>query len=53
MTQWNVGPAGAVGLRYEALPVMLRLRGVPPQRRAEVVAGLRTLERAALEAFRG
>ncbi len=53
MTQWNVGPGGAVGLRYEALPMVLRVRGVPAARRREVFDGLRIMERAALEVFRG
>ncbi len=53
MTQWNVGPAGAVGLRYESLPVVMRLRAVPAARRGEVFDGVQTMERAALEAIRG
>lgn len=53
LTQWNVGPGGVVGLRYEALPVMLDLRGIPAADRAEAVAGLRVMERTALEHFRG
>jgi len=49
MTQWNVGPAGVVGMRYEALPVVLRLRGVPPADRPDVFRCLRVMERAAIE----
>lgn len=52
LTQWNVGMSGAVGLRYEALPVVLELRGIPAAERAEVVAGVRVMERAALAYFR-
>ena len=36
LTQWNVGPRGIVGLRYEALPVVIRMRNVPVANRAEV-----------------
>lgn len=53
LSQWNVGPGGVIGLRYEALPVVLDLRGIPPAERADAVAGLRVMERAALEHFRG
>lgn len=53
LTQWNVGPGGVVGLRYEALPLALDLRAVPPADRADIVAGVRVMERAALEHFRG
>lgn len=51
-TQWNVGPAGVVGLRYEALPVVFDLRGTPPASRPAIAAGVRVMERAALEGFR-
>jgi hypothetical protein len=47
-TQWNVGMAGAVGLRYEALPVVLDLMGVAADERPGVFAGLRVMEGAAL-----
>lgn len=53
MTQWNVGPGGVVGLRYEALPVVLDLHAIPATDRPGVFAGLRVMERAALEQFRG
>lgn len=52
MTQWSIGPGGAVGLRYEALPVLFDLRGTPPAERAGLFDGLRVMERAALEEFR-
>lgn len=53
-TQWNVaGMGGMVGLRYEALPAVMRLVGVPPAERADVFAGLRVMERAALGALNG
>jgi hypothetical protein len=52
LTQWNVGGAGVVGLRYESLPLLLDLRAVPAADRPDLVAGLRVMERAALEHFR-
>lgn len=53
LTQWNVGPGGVVGLRYEALPLLLELRGIAAADSADIVAGVRVMERAALEHFRG
>ncbi|MBU0752363.1 MAG: DUF1799 domain-containing protein [Gammaproteobacteria bacterium] len=53
LTQWNVGPGGVVGLRYEALPLVMDLRGIQPAARADAIAGVRVMERAALEHFRG
>jgi len=53
LTQWNVGMSGIVGLRYESLLAVMRLRGVPAARRAEVFDGIRTMESAALEVIRG
>lgn len=52
MTQWQVGPAGLVGLRYEVLPFMLRLAGVPRARWPEVVADIQTLEIESLRLLR-
>lgn len=48
-TQWNVGMSGAIGLRYEALPAVFALEGIAPADQPGAFAGLRTLERAALE----
>lgn len=47
-TQWNVGFSGAIGLRYEALPVVFDVLGIAADERAAVFAGLRTMEHAAL-----
>ncbi len=44
MTQWNVGMAGAVGLRYEVLPFLLRLEAVPRQEWQQVVTGVQVME---------
>lgn len=51
VTQWNVGMNGPVGLRYEVLPLVLRLRGVPRAQWAEVFDGLRIMEAEALAIF--
>ena len=51
-TQWRVGMSGATGLDYAALPVVMRLVGVSPAERAEVFAGVQTMEQAALEFMR-
>lgn len=53
LTQWNIGPGGVVGLRYEALPGVMRLRRVPADERAAVFESVRVMERAALEHFHG
>jgi hypothetical protein len=52
ITQWNVGPAGAIGLRYESLPIVFDSHGIAPEDRGGVFAGLRVMERAALESFK-
>jgi hypothetical protein len=51
-TQWNVGAGVAVGLRYEAFPIVLRACGVPQRDRAQVFADLQTMERVALRVMR-
>ncbi len=52
-TQWNTaGMGGVVGLRYEALPAVMRFCGVSPAERATVFHGLRVMEGAALEDLR-
>ena len=42
---------GPVGLRYEAVPVVLRLRGIPRGEWPAVFDGIRTMEGAALKIF--
>jgi hypothetical protein len=51
-TQWNVGMNGAIGLRYESLPAVMRYCAVPNAERGDAFAGLRIMERAALEEMR-
>lgn len=48
MSQWNIGMNGVIGLRYEALPLVLELHCIKRERRREVFDGLRVMERAAI-----
>lgn len=50
-TQWSVGMAGPTGLRYEAIPFILRMQGVAEDQWLEVFDGLRTMEAEALRYF--
>jgi hypothetical protein len=44
-TQWNITAAGApLGLRYEAMPFVLRMLGIPRARQSEVFEDVRVLE---------
>lgn len=43
-TQWNVGMAGRLGLRYEALPMLMRYCDVSVAEEARVFAGVQVLE---------
>lgn len=53
-TQWaTAGMSGRpIGLRYEALPVVMRYCAIPPGDRADVFSGVRCMEQAALEEMR-
>lgn len=51
-TQWRVGMAGATGLDYNALPVVMRMVGVPQKDRFSVFEEVRTMEDSALETMR-
>ena len=53
MTQWRAGVAGAIGLAYEALPVVLRICKVKEEEEEELFDCLQIMERAALIAMRG
>lgn len=48
-TQWRVGMAGATGLDYAAMPVVMDMVGVGKKRRPEVFASVRIMENVALE----
>lgn len=50
-TQWRVGMSGPVGLDYNVLQMIFRLRAVPRDERTEIFDGLQTMESAALEAI--
>ena len=52
MTQWQMGPSGAVGLRYEVLPFLLQLEGVPPSEWADVMTGVQVMEQETLWLWR-
>ena len=52
-TQWNTTfQGGIIGLRYEALPAVMRYCAIPRAEQADVFHGLRIMEHAALESFR-
>lgn len=48
ITQWHVGPSGAIGLRYEALELPRRAEGVTDADWPEVFASVQTMEHEAL-----
>ncbi|MDF3821949.1 DUF1799 domain-containing protein [Leptospira sp. 96542] len=48
-TQWVVDRGYRIGLRYEALPVVMGALGVPKKSRADVLWALGHMEFAALE----
>lgn len=52
MTQWRMGMAGAIGLDYTAIPVVMDLRDVPAEERNSLFDDIRVMESAALEAMR-
>ena len=47
-TQWRVGMAGATGLDYAAMPVVMDMVGVRSKRRTEVFASVQIMEQEAL-----
>lgn len=51
-TQWRPGFSGAVGLVYEALPVVYRACGVARRDQPDVFAALRVMERETLAVWR-
>ena len=50
-TQWNVGMAGPIGLRYEVIPIVLRMQGVRRQDWPHVFECIRVMEGEALRFF--
>lgn len=47
-TQWRTGMAGPTGLDYTALPIVMKLEGVPKRDRQDVFDCVRIMESAAL-----
>lgn len=47
-TQWRVGPGGATGLDYAALPAVMVMMGVKRKRRADVMGAMQVIEREVL-----
>jgi hypothetical protein len=50
-TQWRVGGDGPIGLDYAAIPVALRLMGIPRREWQQVFDDVRVMEDAALKYF--
>ncbi len=48
-TQWNAGPGGVIGLKYEAMPAVSDLLCVRKKARAEIFTSLRIMENEALQ----
>lgn len=44
MTQWRHGMSGRTGLGYEALPLVMRLKGIAPEAERDVFAALQVME---------
>lgn len=51
-TQWNVGFAGPVGLRYEALQLAMELENVPRSDWDDVMDGIQVMEYETLRIWR-
>lgn len=51
-TQWNMVQGGVIGLRYEAIPVVLTEFGIKKKARAGLLQSLRVMEDEALQVFR-
>jgi len=50
-TQWRIGMNGPTGLDYAALPVVLKLHEVAPDKRRQVFDDVRVMEAEALKVF--
>ncbi|EPJ6835920.1 DUF1799 domain-containing protein [Stenotrophomonas maltophilia] len=48
-TQWRVGAGGPIGLDYNVVYQELQREALVPERHAEVMAGIRVIEHAALK----
>lgn len=52
-TQWRIGMSGPTGLDYAALPMALRMIAAPRTDWQQLMADVRVMESAALQAMRG
>jgi hypothetical protein len=50
-TQWRTTANGVTGLDYGVLPTVMRLLGVPPNRRSQVFQDVRVMESEVLRYF--
>lgn len=50
-TQWNVGQASVIGLRYEAIPVAMQMAGVSMRDKQAIYRSLQVMELEALSIF--
>ena len=48
-SQWRVSFAGATGLDYQAIPVVLNLKGIKKNQHEKIFNDIRVMERAALK----
>lgn len=53
LTQWRVGFSGVIGLDYNSLPVVMRIRGIDLDGGSELFTALQIMERAAIERLHG
>ncbi|QQP97935.1 DUF1799 domain-containing protein [Lysobacter enzymogenes] len=51
VTQWQVGPAGPVGLKYESLPVVMKILQVPQDEELDVLDCIRVMEAEVIKMF--
>lgn len=49
MSQWNVGMGGVVGLKYEAIPLVLKMHRIAAADEQDIFDGLRVMERAVVQ----
>ena len=52
LTQWRAGASGAIGLDYNVLPILFKLRRVKKKKREWIFDGVQIMERAALSKMR-
>lgn len=50
-TQWNNGFGGPTGLKYEAIPIVFRMIGIPRSEWADLFEDMRVMESETLRVF--